>query len=356
MNKTNEVQGEKRRGCLGCLGRGVIVLLAFVVVAIIVGAIYQSVASANDVKKYPPMGQLYDVGEHRLHLYCIGEGSPTVILEAGAGSPGLVWIAVQEKVAGLTRVCSYDRPGYGWSDPGSGPLGSEEVVDILHQLLLKANVPGPYVLVGHSLGGVYIRAYAKQYPSEVLGMVFVDSTHESQNLRFPPAYLDSSKQKTRMYKVCQILSPFGAVRAFRLWNSLLPPSISSTETGAAVLSTMYRNTYCTASVNEDIATVEMLGQPDGPASLGDMPLIVLSAGLSLDEMIAQTPQIAVDLMGRETFSEIVQTMQDLQKELVSLSTQGKQVIAEESTHNIQVDQPELVVDAISEIVEKVREK
>jgi pimeloyl-ACP methyl ester carboxylesterase len=230
------------------------------------------------------------------------------------------------------------------------------VADILHQLLIKANVQGPYVLVGHSLGGVYIRAYAKQYPSEVFGMVFVDSSHESQNLRFPPAYLSSSKQMATMYKACQVLSPFGVVRAFRLWNSLLPPSITSTEAGAAVLSTMYENTYCVASANEANAANEMLSQSDGPASLGDMPLIVLSAGLSTDDMIAQTPKYAVDLIGRETFVQIVQTMQDLQKELVNLSTHGKQVIAEKSTHNIQVDQPELVVDAIKEVVENVRGK
>jgi pimeloyl-ACP methyl ester carboxylesterase len=210
----------KRRGCLGCLGRGLIGLLALLVIVMIVGAIYQSAASASDLKKYPPPGQLYDVGEHRLHLNCIGKGSPTVILEAGGGSPGRVWHLVQEKVAEFTRVCSYDRPGFGWSDPASGPLSSEQMADILHQLLETANVPGPYVMVGHSAGGVLIREFTQKYPSEVIGMVLVDSSHESQNLRFPPEYLDSAKQKVMMYKACQALTPFGIMRMARLWHRM----------------------------------------------------------------------------------------------------------------------------------------
>ncbi len=125
MNTKNKSTG-KRRGCLGCLGRGVIGLLAFVVVLMIAGAIYQSAASASELKKYPPPGELYDVGEYRLHLYCTGEGSPAVILEAGAYSPGLVWYLVQEGAAKFTRVCSYDRAGFGWSDPAPGPRGSDE--------------------------------------------------------------------------------------------------------------------------------------------------------------------------------------------------------------------------------------
>src|SRR3972149_3958848 len=120
MNTTNDIQGKptgRRRGCLGCLGRRVIGLLAFLIVVMIAGAIYQSAASASDLKKYPPPGKLYDVGDYRLHLYCIGEGSPTVILEAGGGNPALGWTFVQDEVAGFTRVCSYDRPGFCWSDP-----------------------------------------------------------------------------------------------------------------------------------------------------------------------------------------------------------------------------------------------
>ncbi len=187
INDKKDIQDKpagRRRGCLGCLGRGLIGLLALLVIMMIVGAIYQSAASASDLKKYPTPGELYEVGDYRLHLYCTGEGSPTVILEAGAGSPGLIWNFVQEEIAGSTRVCSYDRAGFGWSDPASGPLSPQQIASDLHALLEAAGVPGPYILVGHSAGGEYIRSYVRQYPSNVLELVFVDSSPESQNLRF----------------------------------------------------------------------------------------------------------------------------------------------------------------------------
>src|SRR3989304_8969128 len=108
------------------------------------------------------------------------EGSPTVILEAGASSPSLVWFLVQEKVAEFTRVCSYDRPGFGWSESTSAPLSIDQMAANLHQLLETAGIPGPYILVGHSAGGVYIRSFARHYPSEVRGVVLVDFSPASQ--------------------------------------------------------------------------------------------------------------------------------------------------------------------------------
>jgi pimeloyl-ACP methyl ester carboxylesterase len=255
MNTNNEMQGKparKRRGCLGCLGRGLIGLLILLVIVMVVGAICQTTANATDLKKYPPTSELYDVGDYRLHLYCVGEGSPTVILEAGAGNPALGWYLVQKDVAGFTHVCSYDRPGYGWSDPASGPLSREQVAETLHHLLEAADVPGPYVLVGHSAGGEYIRAYARLYPTEVLGMVFVDSSHESQSLRYPAQFTEYGKYQMASMKVCQILSPFGVVRAARLWDGLIPESLLTSEVGDAVMSTMYRTGYCKASNEENL--------------------------------------------------------------------------------------------------------
>ena len=356
MNTTNDqkdVQVKptgKRRSCLGCLGRGVIGLLALMAILMIVGAIYQSVASASDAKKYPPPGELYDVGGYRLHLYCIGEGGPTVILEAGAGNPALGWYFVQKEVAGFTRVCSYDRPGYGWSKPASSPLSREQVATTLHQLLQTAGVPGPYVLVGHSAGGEYIRAFERQYPANVVGLVFVDSSHESQALRYPPKFLEYTKYQTTSMKVCQFLSPFGVIRVARLWDTLIPEALLSSDIGDAVMSTLYRTGYCKANY-EEIVVFGSPGQPGEPGSLGDLPLIVLSAGALYDAI----PESVVTAMGGpDVLAQVVQVHDELQKELVGLSTQGKLVIAEKSGHEIHWYQPELVIDAIQEIVEQVR--
>src|SRR5215216_1696212 len=132
-----------------------------------------------------PVGRLVDVGGYRLHLACQGEGSPTVVMEAAIGETGLLWSPVQPTVAQRTRACVYDRAGYGWSDPSPRPRTAAVMVEELHRLLGAAGVPGPYVLVGHSFGGLLVRLYAARYPQEVAGLVLVDSAHEQQHRRAP---------------------------------------------------------------------------------------------------------------------------------------------------------------------------
>jgi pimeloyl-ACP methyl ester carboxylesterase len=120
-------------------------------------------------------------GGSSLHIFCQGEhvpGTPTVILEAGMGEASLTWATLQPEIAGFARVCSYDRSGYGWSDSSTKPGSGATTVEELHTLLQTAHIDEPYVLVGHSLGGIYVRLYAKRYPSEVKGMVLIDPSHE----------------------------------------------------------------------------------------------------------------------------------------------------------------------------------
>ncbi|NTU55387.1 MAG: alpha/beta hydrolase, partial [Anaerolineales bacterium] len=187
MNTTNDqkdVQVKptgKRRSCLGCLGRGVIGLLALLAILMIVGTIYESGAMANDLKQYPMPGKLIDMGGYRIHLYCTGErtaSQPTVILESATGAASPDWGLVQPEISKITRVCSYDRAGYGWSDKGPLPRTSKYLAEELHTLLTMSGEEGPYVLVGHSFGGHVIRLFAHQYPQEVVGVVLVDARPE----------------------------------------------------------------------------------------------------------------------------------------------------------------------------------
>src|SRR5688572_2906899 len=142
----------------------------------LVGAGYESVAEAADARAYPPPGQLVDVGGYRLHINCVGTGSPTVVIDAGWGDWSAVWSSwVQPAAAQTTRVCTYDRAGYGYSEAGPLPRTSERFAQELHTLLQEAQVPGPYVLVGHSLGGALVRVFAQQYAAEVAGVVLIDS-------------------------------------------------------------------------------------------------------------------------------------------------------------------------------------
>ncbi|MCW5849024.1 MAG: alpha/beta fold hydrolase [Anaerolineae bacterium] len=151
------------------------------------GAAYQTWASAQDRQNIPTSGHMVDVGGHALHYLSMGEGSPTVVIEAGLGGAGLIYYGVQKRIAEFTRVVTYDRAGLGWSEPAPGRLDGERVVSDLHTLLHRAAIPGPYVLVGHSWGGPYVRLFAQRYPEAVAGMALIDASHEEQFDRFPPS-------------------------------------------------------------------------------------------------------------------------------------------------------------------------
>jgi pimeloyl-ACP methyl ester carboxylesterase len=149
--------------------------------------------AARDAERYPAPGQQVDVGGYRLHIQCVGEGSPTVLLDAGLGGFSLDWSLVQPELAANNRVCAYDRAGYGWSDPGPQPRTPSHIADELHTMLVNAGVQGPYVLVGHSAAGKHVRFYATRYPQDVVGMVLVEARHESVDAnRSPQALLPST--------------------------------------------------------------------------------------------------------------------------------------------------------------------
>jgi pimeloyl-ACP methyl ester carboxylesterase len=141
-----------------------------------VGGGYETVREAADARSDPIPGQLIDVGGHSLHLSCTGSGSPTVVLEPGAGGISSDLALIAEAVARDTRVCVYDRAGRGWSEPADPPQDATQIATDLHTLLHRGDVPGPYVLAGHSFGGLYTLTFAARYPNEVAGMVLVDST------------------------------------------------------------------------------------------------------------------------------------------------------------------------------------
>jgi len=135
-------------------------------------------AKAELAAKYPAPGKMVDVGGYRLHIICQGQGSPTVVIEAGANDCSLSWSQVQREVARFTRVCTYDRAGLGWSERSPQPRTAHNLVEGLHTLLARSGVEPPYALVGHSLGGLFVRLYAHEHPDQVAGMVLVDAVHE----------------------------------------------------------------------------------------------------------------------------------------------------------------------------------
>ena len=246
------------------------------------GAIYQAVATEMDKRAYPPPGQMVDVGDYRLHLYCTGanvNGSPTVILEQGGGGNTLGWFLVQPEVAKATRVCSYDRAGQGWSDAAPEPRDGESIAKDLHTLLQNAGIPGPYVLAGHSYGGLFVRAYAAYYPEEVVGLVLLDSAHPDEWTRTPEGQAQYQSD-SQVYGVARILARLGLLRfgpnPFKVTPSSLPGlSVQQSAEWNALVSTAQ---FWDATDAESRVILETMVQVRAAPSLGDLPLMVVTAG------------------------------------------------------------------------------
>lgn len=318
----------------------IIVLVILVLVLVILAA--GTVAKSNLAKGHPAPGQLVDVGGYKLHIHCMGEGSPTVILEAGFGESSSSWLFIQPEAAKTTRACSYDRAGYGWSDPSPHPRTASWRVEELHTLLVNANVQGPYVLVGHSLGGMLVRVYAHIYPDEVVGMVLMDSMHEEQYERLPRAK-SSIPDQGQQFRMLGALSSTG-------FMALAPQAIPSQgfpdEVFAQYKVAWATTGHLTAAAAEINAMLESTAEVRALqiTSFGDLPLSVLSQGVYI-------PNSALSEAENQQYWDEWQAMQS---ELVALSSMSKQIIAEQSGHQIQFDQPDLVIDAVREMVDEIK--
>ena len=195
---------------------GVVALLLILAAA---GFLYENISEARDRRFNPMQGQLVDVGGRKLHIYCTGEGSPTVILDSGLGDSYLSWSRVQPQIAQFTRVCAYDRAGLGFSDSSPEPRTSKVMAEELHSLLQAAKIPPPYVIVGHSMGGYNVRVYTSMYRHQIVGMVLVDASHPDQENRFPPGLKDLEGSWHREIEFVASTMPFGIPRLLGLCES-----------------------------------------------------------------------------------------------------------------------------------------
>jgi pimeloyl-ACP methyl ester carboxylesterase len=247
-----------------------------------VGGGYQTVQEAVDTNAYPMPGQLIDVGGHRLHLHCTGSGSPTVVLQPGGGdfSSAMAWIA--PAVASQTRVCVYDRPGRGWSEPAASPQDATQIATDLHTLLQRGNVARPYVLAGHSFGGLYVLTYADRYPDDVAGMVLVDSTNPATEAdpENATAY-DAGSYDAATDRVAALGAAAARVGLVRLLGSFdygELPAQSRDEVRAKTATAEYASGWIDEFVQANASGAEAAMLTD----FGDKPLVVLTAGAETD--------------------------------------------------------------------------
>lgn len=311
-----------------------------------------------------PPGKLIDIGGYRLHINCTGKGGPTVILIAGAGDFSFDWSLVQPGISKFGRVCSYDRAGLAWSDPGPTPRTMRQEAHELRTLLKKAGIEPPYVLVGHSIGGLISRVYADSFPAEVTGLVLVDSTTENTKLSYQGKIVrvrDSAKDRPIPDVQTMATSPpkpptqddlkqvefnnkiFGAPRIETPFNKL-PQDIQTLRLWAL-------NNPKLSAATDDFWAEELqsmyVGRSKNPFPLGDKPLVVVIG--------SKSGQIPPDVSPDE-WERLSEERRREKVGLAKLSRNGSVVFAEQSGHHIQLDEPEVVVDAIRRVVDAIRTK
>lgn len=314
--------------------RIVLMLLVFLLILLVAGFLYENISEARDRRFNPMKGQLVDVGGRNMHIHCTGEGSPTVILDSGLGDSYLSWHKVQPEIAKFTHVCSYDRAGLGFSDPSSQPRTSKVIAEELRALLQAAGVPPPYVIVGHSMGGYDVRVYASIYRSDIVGMVLVDASHPDQENRFPPELKNMEGSWRREAEFIAYAMPFGVPRLLGLCDN--DPTSRAADCNAR-------------TAREQLAEIkafpESAAETAATGSLGDLPLVVLS----------HDPDKPSGDLPPEIAKPTNEAWERMQVELTHLSTRGTRTIAKNSAHYIQIDRPDVVIEAVRNVVEQARQ-
>ncbi len=324
----------------------------------------QGGALAAQPQAAPPMpGRLVEAGGHRLHLFCSGSGGPEVVFEAGAGAFSVDFALVQAEVARFTRACSYDRAGYAWSEPGPRPRTMRQIAYELHTALHRAGVKPPYVLVGHSLGGLMVRVFARQYPREVSGLVLVDSTSED-------TVLSINGKPVRMRELAKG-TPIPPVRT-RMPRSPAPPQngAGGGQSDSAALEPPFDRLPPEARTARSWAqSLPTFGDTNGaefellseemqimhaererePHPLGDRPLIVLVP----QESGADAPGTGP---GAVEYRHIMAEKRQQKREMVQLSTNSLYVEVPNTRHEIHIDQPQVLARAIRAVVEAARKR
>ncbi len=294
-------------------------LSGLIVATALIGAAYQWLATRQALAATPPPGHLVDIGGYRLHLWCIGNGAPAVILDTGLGGSTADWGFVQPEVARFTRVCSYDRAGMGYSDPGPSPRTARRISNELAELLARSGNAGPVVLVGASIAGFNVRVFGSDHPDRTAGLVLVDASHE-----------DEAHEAPRMAQFVPLLSTIGVFRllgvSFGQRVETLAPSVRP-----FARATGFRAAGYQTAADELRHIRESISEVRRSRRKLTIPVLVVTGGRGADE-----------------------NWRRLQRDHASLSDRGCLIVAKESGHVVALDQPEIIVDAIRTVVERAR--
>jgi pimeloyl-ACP methyl ester carboxylesterase len=322
--------------------QAVLSIVILVALAIAGYTAFNAIAVRSFWSRNPAPGKLVDVDGYRMHIDCAGSGSPTLILEAGGENDSTIWNGVQPALSKTTRVCSYDRAGFGWSDTRPNPRDADHIAAELHRLLLRAGIVGPIVLMGHSIGGIYIRDYVIHYPDDVAGLVFVDSSTPFQDRN--PALIRAAQAGGHtsfappawLFNVALIV---GVPRLLGMCTGGPGPD--------ATLKKLRAEDICrlrTAAFSEvedfDLSSQQTVSS----RSFGTLPILIVSRDPA-KQVPAKPSQAELDR--RDAWGQ-------MQDDMKNLSTRSRRIIAKNSSHSVVLDRPDLIEKEVPVFIEQIR--
>lgn len=347
------------RPLIAAISKAILLLGAILILLALTGVAYEALGRSRDARRFPQHGRSVQAGRIKLNLDCTGDRSPgrtTIVLDSGLGAPALGWILIQPEVAKFARVCSYDRAGYGWSDPGPEPRTSSQIAKELKAVLDAAAERPPYVMVGHSFGGFNVRVFTSLYPGEVAGVVLVEASHEDEDHRIaellPPSVMERevnadlwNERIRRIIRPVRVRFGIERLQVETGWGTpdygILKSTRLPKDLRQELLYLRQQDKVTKAVAAEIHAFQESILEVRRAGALGDRPLIVLTAA---------NPYDPDPILTREQVEKLKNLwIHDLQVQEAHLSTHGKQIIVPDSTHMIPIDQPAAVVSAIHEV-------
>ena len=299
------------------------------VVASALGATYEWIQGRRDLAVAAPPGLMVDVGGYRLHLWCFGQGAPTVVFDSGLGGTAFDWYAVLRDVSGFTTACAYDRAGMGYSDAGPSPRTSRRIAGELAELVRLSETRLPVVLVGWSAGGVYVRVYASEHESQVAGLLLVDAAHEDQVAKLAAAGFSSDLPVWARF--VPAAAALGLLRLTGRPAGLRPETVPE-PVRRFVQATAYRPSSYQAEYDEESHWSESSDEVRALRRPLSIPVVVLSAGRS------PIPDVTTSL----------------QRDLLRLSARSCQIVAANSDHMIPMRAPDAVVRATRVVIDAWR--
>jgi len=322
-----------------------LILLSMLVLLVGGGFAYESIASERAKSDYPMPGKLVDAGGYRLHLNRVGDGPYTIVLEAGSGETSLSWNDIPERLSSIGTVVSYDRAGYAWSEKAPTERTGANIVRELHHALQQEGLQGPYIVVGHSLGGMYARLFAQEYREEVAGLVLVDARPENNERDSMPIYEEEHFRDNKPSAgILSLMKRSGVLRLFQ--DVLLEGMVEKEERGVFV-NVVSKPSYFQAVENEGelASTTEdaIRGQ-----RLGDLPVKVIARNVA--------PDFASYGMSEQGGEKLERIWRQGQREMLGISNDSEFIVAEKSGHMVMDDEPDLVVDVIRGLVERLEEQ